>query len=219
MTAGISAIQVFSDIQLFTDFFFLLKMKKKQIFANIYYFLQILATFLLCFSFFFAIQLSVSLLGIGVLCTSMSTYKMQLQITPLIHTNRSNNVIHIFLQQQVMRTKVKTLQPSRLFSFLASTSPKLCPFFCTLQTSAIQPKVGTSTTAGPPPYLRNSSDRCVGSPDAFSLCFSGCLVQMHGFKIYKTLSVYLSFYYNGIIVVDEGNIICWMKFQLKEIHS
>lgn len=51
-----------------------------------------------------------------------------------------------------------------LLSFAALTSPKPCPCCCTQQTSAIRPKVGTSTTAGPPPYWRSSSDRWVGVP-------------------------------------------------------
>lgn len=54
--------------------------------------------------------------------------------------------------------------------FPALTSPKLCPCCCTQQTSAIQPKVGTSTTAGPPPYWRSSSDRWVGVPAGHILC-------------------------------------------------
>lgn len=51
-----------------------------------------------------------------------------------------------------------------LLYFADLTSPKPCPCCCTQQTSATRPKVGTSTTAGPPPYWRSSSDRWVGFP-------------------------------------------------------
>lgn len=41
----------------------------------------------------------------------------------------------------------------------ALTNPKPCRCCCTRPTSATRPKTGTSTTTGPPPCWRSSSDR------------------------------------------------------------